>query len=83
MDNINKKQVMTDYEYRNIIKMIDIYSRGKNYDKQITKRLKKIVEKENSFILGMTETFSNNLDYIFRYLYLIGLTLMIAGQFVI
>jgi hypothetical protein len=59
--------------------MIEKYTQEKNYDREIVKRLKKIVEKENSFILGMTESFSNNLDYIFRYLYLIGFICMMAG----
>ena len=74
---------MTEYDYKTMIKMIDRYTKEKQYDRDITKRLRKIVEKENSFILGMTETFSNNLDYIFRYLYLIGFILLMGSQFCI
>ena len=41
-------------------------------NREIGRLLYRIIELENSFITGMTETFSNNLDYVFRYLYAIA-----------
>lgn len=78
-----KKDIEKKHEaYKQIIDMIKSYTKQKSTDVEIGKRLKKIVEIENSFLLGITETFSNNLDYIFRYLYVVAYLLQIAGHYV-
>ena len=73
---------MTAYNYTQLIKMLERYTKEKFYNKEVAQRLKRIVERENSFMIGMTETFANNLDDIFRYLYLIAYILLLAIQLI-
>jgi len=43
--------------------------------------VRKIIKLENSFLYGLTETITNNLDYNFRYLFLIAWIMQISIQF--
>ena len=55
----------------------------KGYKAEIALRLRKIVRKENSFLLGFTEIIANNFDYIFRYLYAMAFLFLMSGQFIV
>jgi hypothetical protein len=61
------------------MKMLNEYSASKGFSNEIVKRIKRIIELEYSFLYGMCETFSNNFDYIFRYLFLVAFILQIGG----
>lgn len=78
MQEQNKKDLMTAKDYKSIVRMIVRYSKQKNFNKEVAKRLTRIVSEENSFLMGMTETFASNLDYIFRFVYLISYLLFLA-----
>jgi hypothetical protein len=53
----------------------------KGYQEEIGIRLRKILRKENSALLGMTEVITLNFDFIFRYLYAISYLLMISSVY--
>jgi hypothetical protein len=52
-----------------------------NYDKEVSRRLLRILELEFSSLYGLAETISHNLDYIFRYLFIIAYLLMVSSMF--
>jgi hypothetical protein len=54
------------------------YIEKQGYKEELGIRIRKIIRKENSFLLGMTEVITLNFDYIFRYLYAMAYLLMIA-----
>jgi len=39
-----------------------------------------VIKMEHSFIYGLTETFSNNLDFVFRYLYQVFFMMQVGLQ---
>jgi hypothetical protein len=55
------------------------YTQMKKYKKKLAYRMRRIMRKENAFILGLSEIISNNFDYIFRYLYAAAFLLLMAG----
>lgn len=61
------------------MKSIENYVEKKENHEEIMIRLNKILRKENSFLLGFTETIANNFDFIFRYLYAVTTLLLMAG----
>ena len=61
--------------------MMQSYTKKTVMNLEIKRRLHRVIEYENSFLLGITEIFSNNLDYIFRYLYIIAFVLQVAIQY--
>lgn len=79
---VKKKTEKKQGAYKQIIEMIKVYTKSKCRDVEIAKRLMKIVEYENSFLLGITEIFSNNLDYIFRYVYLVAFIVQVTGHYI-
>ena len=72
---------MSQSSYQYIMKKLNEYTKEKGFSKDIVRRIKRIIELENSFLLGITEIFSNNLDYIFRYLYVVAFILQVTVQF--
>ena len=69
---------MSQSSYQYIMKKLNEYTKEKGFSKDIVRKIKRIIELENSFLLGITEIFSNNLDYIFRYLYVVAFILQVT-----
>lgn len=65
--------------YKKAMKLLNEYSDMKQFKRSLAYRMRRIMRKENDFILGMAELISNNFDYIFRYLYAAAFILLIAG----
>jgi len=53
----------------------------KEYHEEVMIRMAKIIRKENSLMLVVTEAIANNFDYVFRYIYLVAVILLMSGQF--
>ena len=61
--------------------LLQEHTRQKKYSKSMTRRLRRILKEENSFLFGMAETLANNFDLIFRYLFAAAFLLLMAAQF--
>ena len=58
------------------------YFMEKGYNEEIAQKLRKIIRKENSFLLGFTEAIATNFDYIFRYLFAVSFMLLMSVEFI-
>ena len=50
---------------------------AKNFNDEMVKRMKKIVDIEDSVLLGVSEVLAHSLDMLFRYVYFIAYMLML------
>ncbi len=57
-------------------------TKERDFSESLAFKIRTIIRKENSFILGFSEVISNNLDFVFRYLYAGAYLLMIAAEFI-
>ena len=53
-------------------------SAAKNFNDEMIKRMKKIIDIEDSLLLGVSETLAHSLDMLFRYVYFIAYILMLV-----
>ena len=51
---------------------------AKNFNDEIVKRMKKIIDIEDSVLLGVSETLAQTLDMLFRYIFFIAYLLMLV-----
>ena len=58
------------------------YMMDKNFKEEIAFKIRRILVKENCFLIGFTEIISNNFDFVFRYLYAVAFLLLMAGQYI-
>ncbi len=70
-------------KYDALMERLNEVAEQKGLDPAMSRKLKRILYLENSFMLGLTEVVSNNLDYVFRYIYLIAFGLQVGIQFTI
>lgn len=69
----------TESGFRKAMQLLKEYSQLKSFKRSLAYRMRRIVRKENSFLLGFSEAIMSNFDYIFRYLYAAAFLLLIAG----
>ena len=51
---------------------------AKNFNDEMVKRMKKIIDIEDSVLLGVSETLAHSLDMLFRYIFFIAYLLMLV-----
>ena len=64
--------------FKKIMSAMQTYVENQGYKEEIGIRIRKIIRKENSFLLGMTEVITLNFDFLFRYLYAVAFLLAMA-----
>ena len=75
------ESVKNEQRISTLIGSIKVLCQGRNFDKNITWLIKKIIESENEFIYGFSETMSYGLDMAFRYLFAGSYVLYLASVY--